>query len=159
MAKKKNSTVLTEEELIQRHDLYERSRRESHELLAERELYAWYKKWEHTNVGRAINNFMSGDKQTRGRAFDKMAILWAVTLLEKIGIKTPAAKKLVADRFCTSLRNVDLYLKEDGGRRHQVVNIIIPRLEEEIDLGYMTDTLRLTQEEARKINETIFREK
>ena len=84
-----------------------------------------------------------------------------VVLLEKIGTATPTAKKQVADRFGTTVRNVELYLKEFGAAARQIFNLIVA---DNSWVGFNWDhthmaRLRITQEEVRKLNEITFREK
>jgi len=168
MAKKKDNTLTWgEESLIQ---IVERARRaadERYDQEATKELFEWLKKWEHTEIGEAIKNIMRDhlgqrrQRRPRGPAFDKVSIVLTVVLLEKIGTATPTAKKQVADRFGTTVRNVELYLKEFGAAARQIFNLIVA---DDRWVGFNWDhnhmaRLRITQEEVRKLNEITFREK
>jgi|SRR6516225_224669 hypothetical protein len=160
MAKKKNSALTdNEKRRIQRHvELSKRARAEGHEHQALKELFEWSKKWEHTHIAQSISNIMQVDtgRQPRGPAFDISGIVQAVVLLEKIGMTTPAAKKLVAERFCTSVRNVELYLKQRGAITRQIINL---SLSDDKAVWESMPRFRLTEEEVRKLNEITFREK
>src|SRR5262249_40617704 len=129
MAKKKNNTLKGDEEsLIQ---IVERARRAAdvgHEQEAAKELSDWFKKWEHTEIRKSIKDIIMrndpGQRRPRGPAFDKVSIVLTVVLLEKIGTATPTAKKQVADRFGTTVRNVELYLKKLGAPARQIFSLI-----------------------------------
>ena len=164
MAKEQNGTSTPNEEVIRALELASRYYDEGHEEQAKKELIKWCKKWEHTDIGCSINDFMIERdypewRRPRGRAFDVVSILTAVALLEKIN-RTPVAKKVVADRFGTTVRNVETYLKKHGAAIRQIVNHNIEfGLREGAESFVPEAKLRLTQEEMRKTNEAIFREK
>src|SRR5262249_9629941 len=168
MTRKKNNTLTADKESLI--PIVERARRaahEGHEQQAMKELSEWFEKWGHTKIGETIENIMSnfimrndpGQRRPRGRAFDMESIVLTVVALEKIGTATPTAKKQVADRFCTTVRNVELYLKKFGAAFRQIFNLIAADDSlGGLDWDHMT-RLRLTQEEVRKLNEITFREK
>jgi hypothetical protein len=168
MATKRNNT-LTEgdkearvQTYMQALELVRRGKEEGHERQALTELREWYEKWVHTYTAGVIRDFIlkeDGQRRARGSAFDWMAVVITVVLLEKIGATEPAAKKQAAERFCTSLRNVQLYTAQYGAAVRQMVDITVTDFrgagwEHNPSFG-----LRLTQEEIRKLNEITFREK
>jgi hypothetical protein len=164
MTKEKNSTLTPNEEVIRAIELASQYYDEGHEEQAVKELIKWCEKWEHTDIGCAIDDFLIEKycpewRRPRGPAFDARLILTAVALLEKIN-STAVAKNLAADRFCTTVRNVETYLKKHGAAIRQIVDHNIEcSLKEGAESFVPEAGLRLTEEEIRKINEVIFREK
>ena len=165
---KKKAIAKSGEELAQMLERYKRYCEENHEQQAANELGQWQIKWQHTQIGRILNGALGdlhnelmggGRRRPRGPAFPDSQIVLAVTLLEKIGIAPPAAKKIVADRFCTTVRNVELYLQELGVVTRNFCNLVAARGIKEAFGWNALAHLRLTKEEVQKLNEVIFREK
>jgi hypothetical protein len=124
MAKQKHS--ISAEETVQRWELRKRAYEEDHEQQAGKELLEWARKWKHTDIADTIINYMAGkDRQSRGRAFNAPAIMMTVVLLEKIGMTEAAAKKQAAERFHTTLRNVQSYVARDGAEARQLADLML----------------------------------
>jgi hypothetical protein len=159
---KKQSVRLSDSALVEILERGQRYFKEGHEQQAMEELRQWSIKWRHTKISQAIAgaiNQVMGKRRPRGAAFPEHSIVTAVVLLEKIGISTPVAKKTVAHRFCTTVRNVEHYLQEFGDATRKLCSLAAER---GIKEPFSWDELarhRLTQEEARKLNEIIFHEK
>jgi hypothetical protein len=151
MAKGKRS--ISAEDVVQKWELAKRAHEEGHEQQAQKELLEWYRKWKHTDIAGAICNFVIGDRQPRGRAFDVPAIVITVILLEKIGMTEAAAKKQAAERFHTTLRNVQSYIARNGTEARQFADLMLAEGVQEWPQEW-----RLTPEEKQKLNE-ITREK
>jgi hypothetical protein len=155
MAREKRS--ISAEDVVQRMELLKRAEEEDHEQQAQKELLGWYRKWKHTDIAEAIRNFMAGDRRSRGRAFDVPAIVSTVVLLEKIGMTEAAAKKQAAERFHTTLRNVQSYIAREGAEARQVVDLALAEVRAGRKMPSVSPS-RLTPEEEQKLNE-IAREK
>jgi hypothetical protein len=128
---------------------------------ATKELFEWYQKWGHTQLGEAINNIMSGRRRPRGAAFNVASIMVTVALLEKIGMTGAAAKKQAAERFHTTLRNVQLHVRRGGASlARQLLDLAMADFTNRgagVDWANLPDA-RLTPEERQKLDE-ITREK
>jgi hypothetical protein len=129
-----------------------------HEHQAMRELFEWSRKWEHTDISKAICSVMEEGKRRRARgpAFDQIAIALTVVVLEKIGTKPATAKKEVATRFHTTLRNVQGYVAKLGAtpELRQIVDVTVTGwIQEGMYATPPMLGLRLTQEEMQKLNE------
>jgi hypothetical protein len=156
MAKEKRS--ISAEEVVQKWELSKRAREEDHERQAEKELLEWARKWRHTDISQTICDHMAGNRRPRGRAFDAPAIVMTVVLLEKIGMTEAAAKKQAAERFHTTLRNVQSYIVWGGTEARQLVDLTLTEAAK--TGGKWSDLLpaRFTPEEKQKLDE-ITREK
>jgi len=134
-------------------ELKKRAREEGHERQALEGLCQWFDKWDHTDLAQRLLDDLgltrdAGRRQPRGPAFDVLGIVQAVVLLEKIGVTTPAAKKLVAERFCTTVRNVEIYVKKHGAATRQIIDL---SLIDDDGLWDGIDRFRLTEEERLKL--------
>jgi hypothetical protein len=121
----KGERSISAEDVAQKWGLLKRAHEEDHEQQAQKELLEWYRKWKHTNIAEAVCNFVVGDRRSRGRAFDVPAIVITVVLLEKIGMTEAAAKKQAAERFHTTLRNVQSYVARDGAEARQLADLML----------------------------------
>jgi hypothetical protein len=169
MVREKNNALAENKEalfqaFIQAWEQNWRADEEGHEHQAMKELWEWSRKWEHTAIAGAICGFMEGGerRRARGAVFDRIAIVLTVVLLEKIGMTEAAAKKQAAERFCTSLRNVQYHVAQLGAPCRQMVDFAIAEIAKRgagwADPPYSFGP-QLTQEEIRKLNEITFREK
>jgi hypothetical protein len=157
MAKQKHS--ISAEETVQRWELRRRAYEEDHEQQAGKELLEWARKWKHTDIADTIIDHMAGkDRQSRGRAFDAPAIMMTVVLLEKIGMTEAAAKKQAAERFHTTLRNVQSYIARDGIEIRQLTDLLLAEVVKTSGKCPDLPGTRLTPEEKQKLDE-IIREK
>jgi hypothetical protein len=154
MAKEKPS--ISAEDVVQKWELIKRAHEEDHEQQAGKELQEWARKWRHTDIAETIiDHMVGGSRRSRGRAFDEPAIVITVILLEKIGMTEAAAKKQAAERFHTTLRNVQSYIARDGTEARQLADLMLA------DVGEGASNFlpaRLTPEERQKLDE-ITREK
>jgi hypothetical protein len=151
MAKEKRS--ISAEDVVQKWELLKRAREEDHEQQAQKELQEWYRKWKHTHIAETICNFMIGDPRPRGRAFNATAIVTTVVLLEKIGMTEAAAKKQTAERFHTTLRNVQSYIARDGAEARQLVDLMLADVKMSGNWPPRREWARLTPEEEQKLGE------
>jgi hypothetical protein len=152
MAKGKPS--ISAEDVVQKWELVKRAHEEDHEQQAEKELLEWARKWRHTDIADTIIDHMGGyGRRSRGRAFDAPAIVVTVVLLEKIGMTKAAAKKQAAERFHTTLRNVQSYIARDGAEARQLADLMLAGARKTSGEWLDLSPARLTPKEKQKLDE------